>query len=139
MKTYYVITHVKNLITQMKFDEDVIHQLLFNILNSRFLFSSKSSNFGAFFSQKSFRWVQLDFIWWARDENFPPKKPLYKSHWISFGHQVVKIFTSKKNPLVELLLCCPMFYLDINHFQISPQNWAIASATNNRSFRTNNF
>jgi hypothetical protein len=39
----------------------------------------------------------LDFFWRPRDENFPPKKPLYKSHWISFGHQVVKSFTSKKN------------------------------------------
>jgi hypothetical protein len=32
-----------------------------------------------------------------------------------------------------------MFHLDINHFQISLQNWAIASATNIRSFKTNNF
>jgi uncharacterized metal-binding protein len=131
MRIYYVITHVKHLIMQMKFHEDVIHQLLVNMLNSRFFFPSKYGNFGAFFSQKSFRWVRLDFIWWPRDENFPPKKPLYKSHWISFGHQVVK--------LVELPLCCAMFHLDIYHFQISLQNWAIASATNNRSFRTNNF
>jgi len=96
MWNYYVITHGKHCITQTKFDEYVIYQLLFNMLNSRFFFPQNLVILVHFF-HKSFTWVRLDFFWWPRDENFTPKKPLYKSHWFSFGHQVVKIFTSKKN------------------------------------------
>jgi hypothetical protein len=69
MRIYYVITHVKHLITQMKFDEYVVHQLLFKRLNSRFFFPQNLVILMQFFH----------------------KNPLDESNWISFGDQGMKI------------------------------------------------
>lgn len=62
MKIYYVITHVKHLITKLKFGEYVIQQLLFNMLNSRFFFFPQNLVILVHFFTKIVYMSQIGFL-----------------------------------------------------------------------------